>query len=38
MIKKAGKTKDELNSISGFGEAKVKKYGNDILNIIDKYL
>lgn len=38
LIIKMPKTKDELNSIAGFGKAKVKKYGNDILNIIEKYL
>ncbi|MGN0190840.1 MAG: HRDC domain-containing protein [Candidatus Cryptobacteroides sp.] len=30
---KVPRTKDELLSIKGFGEAKFKKYGEDILRI-----
>ena len=31
------RSKEELNTVSGFGEVKVNKYGDDILGIIEKY-
>ncbi|WP_208559150.1 HRDC domain-containing protein [Marinilactibacillus kalidii] len=37
LAEKLPKTKDELLSIEGFGEAKVTKYGLDIIRIIRKY-
>jgi superfamily II DNA helicase RecQ len=30
--------KSELQTVSGFGEAKVNKYGDDILSIIEKFI
>lgn len=37
LIRKKPLSLEELHNISGFGEAKCTKYGNDILNIIKKY-
>ena len=37
LIKKTPKNLDELKLISGFGEKKAEKYGEDILNIMEKY-
>lgn len=31
------KTKEELKAVNGFGEIKINKYGNDIIEIIKKY-
>lgn len=36
LILKMPKSKDEMLKVSGFGEAKVIKYGEDILKVIDK--
>lgn len=36
LIKAKPKTKDQLLEVKGFGEIKVEKYGEGILNIIDK--
>ena len=30
-------TKEELQTVEGFGQIKIGKYGNDIINIINKY-
>ena len=30
-------TKEELQTVEGFGQIKIRKYGNDIINIINKY-
>lgn len=30
-------SKEELKHVSGFGEIKADKYGDDIINIIRKY-
>ncbi len=38
LISKRPKTLIELQSVSGFGEAKANKYGADILKIIRKYI
>ncbi|MCC5890328.1 MAG: HRDC domain-containing protein, partial [Alkalibacterium sp.] len=37
LIEKLPKTINALESVDGFGTAKVKKYGNDIIQIIQKY-
>ena len=37
LIIKMPKSKKELQSIAGFGEVKVNKYGDDIIAIIEKY-
>lgn len=37
LIDRNPETLDELKQISGFGEKKAEKYGNDILNILSKY-
>lgn len=37
LINKKPKSFDELKSVSGFGEKKTEKYGNDILNILSKF-
>lgn len=37
LINKKPKSLDELKSISGFGNKKTEKYGEDIINIILKY-
>ncbi len=37
LIIKMPKSKEELMKVSGFGETKVNKYGEDILKIIEKY-
>ena len=37
LINKNPKSLDELKSVSGFGDKKVEKYGNDILNILLKF-
>ncbi len=37
LISKMPRTKEELASVAGFGEAKVNKYGEDILKIVGKY-
>jgi ribonuclease D len=36
LIKAKPRTKDQLLEVKGFGEIKVEKYGEGILNIIDK--
>jgi hypothetical protein len=36
LILKMPKNKEELKSVSGFGEVKANKYGDDILNIVGK--
>lgn len=37
LISKMPQSREELLQVSGFGEIKVKKYGDDILRIIKKY-
>ncbi|SHO44093.1 HRDC domain-containing protein [Anaerocolumna xylanovorans] len=37
LIIKMPRKKEELTSVAGFGEAKVNKYGDDILKILGKY-
>lgn len=37
LISKMPKSKDELLTVAGFGEAKANKYGDDILSIVRKY-
>ena len=37
LISKMPRDKEELQTVAGFGEAKVNKYGNDILSILGKY-
>jgi superfamily II DNA helicase RecQ len=37
LIAKMPRNKEELKKVSGFGEVKANKYGNDILKIIEKY-
>lgn len=37
LIIKMPHNKEELMNVSGFGEAKVKKYGDAIIEIVDKY-
>lgn len=37
LISMMPRSKEELQSVAGFGEAKAKKYGNDILAIMGKY-
>ncbi len=37
LIFKMPITKDELKTVSGFGDVKASKYGDDIINIIKKY-
>lgn len=37
LIQKMPRTESDLLKVSGFGEAKVKKYGADILRIMSKY-
>ncbi len=37
LIFKMPITKDELKTVSGFGNVKASKYGDDIINIIKKY-
>lgn len=34
LIEKMPKTKDELKNVSGFGDVKVEKYGEDILKLL----
>lgn len=34
LIEKMPKTKDELKNVSGFGDVKVEKYGDDILKLL----
>ena len=36
LINKSPKSIDELKQISGFGEKKAEKYGNDIISILLK--
>lgn len=38
IISKMPKNTEELLTVDGFGEAKVNKYGHDILKIVEKYL
>ncbi len=38
LISKMPRNKEELQMVAGFGEAKINKYGNDILKIIEKYV
>ena len=37
LISKMPRNKEDLQTVAGFGEAKVNKYGNDILSIVGKY-
>lgn len=37
LIFRRPKTKEELKMVSGFGETKVEKYGDDILCIMERY-
>lgn len=37
LISKMPKSKEELLTVTGFGEAKVNKYGDEIINIVQKY-
>lgn len=37
LISKMPRNTDELQTVAGFGEVKVKKYGDDILKIMSKY-
>jgi len=37
LIAKMPRNKEELKTVSGFGEVKANKYGDDILKIIKKY-
>lgn len=37
LISKMPRNKEELQTVSGFGEVKANKYGDDILKIIKKY-
>lgn len=37
LISKMPRSKKELQTVSGFGEVKANKYGDDILAIIGKY-
>lgn len=37
LINQMPRSKDELATVAGFGEAKVNKYGEDILKILGKY-
>lgn len=37
LIRSMPKTKEELKAVNGFGEIKINKYGNDIIEIIKKY-
>lgn len=37
LISKMPRSNKELLAVTGFGEAKISKYGNDILKIIKKY-
>ncbi|MFO8069397.1 MAG: HRDC domain-containing protein, partial [Alkalibacterium sp.] len=37
LIDEMPKSKEELQSVDGFGKAKVEKYGDDIVSIIQKY-
>jgi hypothetical protein len=37
LISRMPKSRDELQTVAGFGEAKANKYGNDILKIVEKY-
>lgn len=37
LITMMPRTKEELQTVEGFGQIKIGKYGNDIINIINKY-
>lgn len=37
LISKMPSTKEELKTVAGFGAVKAEKYGDDIIQIIDKY-
>ena len=37
IIQKMPKTRDELKSVSGFGDTKIEKYGADIIDIIKAF-
>ena len=37
LVQKMPRNRQELLQISGFGQVKVEKYGDDILGIIAKY-
>jgi superfamily II DNA helicase RecQ len=37
LISKMPRSKEELQTVAGFGEVKANKYGDDILRIIKKY-
>ncbi|WP_242849842.1 HRDC domain-containing protein [Clostridium sp. C8] len=38
LISKMPLSNEELKKVSGFGDVKISKYGEDIINIIKKYL
>ncbi len=38
LVKERPRTKEELLKVQGFGQVKVDKYGDDLLNIINKYV
>ncbi|WP_066716332.1 HRDC domain-containing protein [Clostridium sp. Marseille-P299] len=37
LISKMPRSREELLAVAGFGEIKVNKYGDEILNIVRKY-
>ncbi len=37
LISKMPRSNEELLAVAGFGEAKINKYGNDVLKIMSKY-
>ncbi|HEX3021563.1 MAG TPA: HRDC domain-containing protein [Lachnospiraceae bacterium] len=37
LIMKKPRSREEMRKVSGFGEVKVSKYGDDILEIVSKY-
>ena len=36
LLEKMPRTKEELKNVSGFGEVKVNKYGENILKIVNE--
>lgn len=38
LVKERPRTKEELLKVQGFGQVKVDEYGDDLLNIINKYV
>lgn len=36
LLEKMPRSKEELKCVSGFGDVKVNKYGESIINIINK--